>query len=380
MAYFRKRNNRWQYRIHYKDPFTGKFREKSKSGFSTKKEAVLAAAKEESRLNGEYGLTESPTLEEFLNEWLYEYKKDTVRKNTFILHEQNIRNHILPYFQNIHLKDIKPIMYQRFLNHLIDEGYSKRTVEIINTTMNNAMEKAVLISKLEKNPCKGSEIRFQRKGKKKERLSYMKSEDISNFLKTAFKYDYYYYFFFKALIETGMRKGEAAALQWLDIDWEESSININKTLDFQAKNNEDLFGDPKTFSSERKILMNRSFKAELIQHFELQKRNKVILGEEYHHELDLVFCRNDGNFLPKSTLFNAFSRILKQAGLSQLAIHSLRHTHAVLLLESGASMKFIQERLGHSSITVTSDVYSHMTKKLEKDSMDDFEEYISKLF
>ncbi|WP_418888916.1 tyrosine-type recombinase/integrase [Paenibacillus apiarius] len=74
-----------------------------------------------------------------------------------------------------------------------------------------------------------------------------------------------------------------------------------------------------------------------------QNQNKLALINAYHHDLNLVLCREDGNFMPKSSLFNAFSRILKRAGLPPLPIHSLRHTHAVILLESGADMKYVQE-------------------------------------
>ena len=100
-------------------------------------------------------------------------------------------------------------------------------------------------------------------------------------------------------------------------------------------------------------------------HLTFQNQNKVALNDRYHHDINLVFCRNDGNFLPKSTLFNAFGLILKRAGLPKLPIHSLRNTHAVLLLEAGADIKYIQERLGHGSIQITADVYSHISKKID---------------
>lgn len=80
--------------------------------------------------------------------------------------------------------------------------------------------------------------------------------------------------------------------------------------------------------------------------------------------------------MPKSTLFNAFERILKRADLPKVPIHSLRHTHAVLLLEAGADMKYVQERLGHGSIQITSDVYAHISKKIETDTMGKYKEYM----
>jgi integrase len=83
--------------------------------------------------------------------------------------------------------------------------------------------------------------------------------------------------------------------------------------------------------------------------------------------------------MPKSILFNAFSRILKAADIPYISIHSTRHTHAVLLLESGADMKYVQERLGHGSMQITADVYAHISKKIEEKSMNQYEEYMSKI-
>ncbi|WP_312027174.1 tyrosine-type recombinase/integrase [Cytobacillus firmus] len=86
---------------------------------------------------------------------------------------------------------------------------------------------------------------------------------------------------------------------------------------------------------------------------------------------------NDGNYMPKSSLFNSFSRILKKCDLPSLPIHSLRHTHAVLQLEAGADMKCIQESLGQGSIQITADVYSHISKKIEIERLSKFEEYMN---
>ncbi len=80
--------------------------------------------------------------------------------------------------------------------------------------------------------------------------------------------------------------------------------------------------------------------------------------------------------MPKSSLFNSFVRILKKCGLPSLPIHSLRHTHAVLQLEAGADMKYIQERLGHGSMQITSEVYSHISKKIDQDQMNKFEKHM----
>ncbi|MGG3452304.1 site-specific integrase [Domibacillus aminovorans] len=371
MASFRKRGEKWEYRIIYKDPYSHSKREKTKGGFKTKKEAQLAARDIEIEIEEGFEQQSLP-LKSFLHEWLHEYKKDTIRKNTFDLHEGNIRNHILPYFKNIMLKDVKPMMYQKFLNSLHDTGYSKRTIEIIHSTMYNAMSKAVTIGKLQKNPCEGVSI----KGLvKKKELQFIDSGDIAAFLTEAYRYGYIYWLFFRILIETGMRKGEAAALQWSDIDFNERKLHITKTLDFKAKTKEKLFGNTKTYQSNRTLTLSQSLIQVLQHHARHQNQHKLILNEEYHHDLNLVLCRDDGNFMPNSTLFNAFSRISTRAGLPSLPIHSLRHTHAVLQLESGADMKYVQERLGHGSMAITADVYAHVSKKMEETQTSRFEDY-----
>lgn len=120
-----------------------------------------------------------------------------------------------------------------------------------------------------------------------------------------------------------MRKGEAAALQWSDLDLQEGIITINKSLDFQAESEDLLFGDTKTYTSTRQIVIANSLIDALLKHRQRQDDDKRILGDTYKYDLNLVFCRRDGSFLPKSTLFNSFSRILKKVNLPKLSINSL---------------------------------------------------------
>lgn len=241
---------------------------------------------------------------------------------------------------------------------------------MIHGTISESLEKAVIL----RNPCKGAKI--PKPIKKVTKMEFMESGDIPFFLKTAHNYGYNYWIFFKMLLETGMRKGEAAALTWNDIDLKEGLIHINKTLDFSAGPGEDLFGDPKTFTSKRTITIRKSIVNNLVFHRNFQNQNKLTLEESYHHNLNLVLCRNDGNFMPKSSLFNALERILKRASLPQIPIHALRDSHAVLLIESGASLEYVQKRLGHKNYQITVDKYSHISKKNEKDTMERFEHHM----
>lgn len=314
--YKKKGSNKdyWEYRIYYQDPLTRKTREKSKKGFTSKAEAKIAAEEIERQLRDGTNPTDE-SLKSYLETWLNEYKKGTVAKNTFSLHQYSVKNHIIPYFKNILLKDVKPVLYQKFINYLTEKDYSRRTIEIVHGTMYNAMEKAIILEKLPKNPCIGVEIKIK---KKESNIQFIESEYISGFLREAYKYDYIYWIFYKTLIETGMRKGEAAALQWTDIDLKERTININKSLDFKvaANNPEMMFGDTKNYNSKRIITIGQGLANDLHFHQKYQNQNKLALNDCYHFELNLIFCRNDGNYMPKSSLFNSFSRILKKANLT----------------------------------------------------------------
>lgn len=376
MANYKKFPTGWEYRLKYKDLFTKKVKEKSERGFKTKREAELAAADFLKKLKQGFEQDDLP-LVDYLNSWLENYKKNVVRKNTLGTYQNSIKNHITPYFKKIMLSEVKPDMYQKFIDACVGKGLSRNSVEIIHSTMYGALERAFINGKLERNPCKGAIIKVE---KKKNEFQFIDSEDIPNFLTNAHKYGYIYWVFFKFLIETGMRKGEAAALKWPDIDFKQGTIRIDETLDFQADNEEELFGDTKTEKSERTIKIRTSLLNELKYHATWQNQNKLNLGDMYKHNLNLVFCRVDGNIMPKSSLFNAFQRILRRSGLpDDLRIHSLRHTCAVLMLEAGADMKYVQEYLGHGSIQITADVYSHISKKLESSNMDKIEAYNSSI-
>ena len=388
MIYFRKyqkKNSKkyfWEYRIVYVDPFTKERKEKSKKGFESKTEAKEAAEKIEGELTNNDGtLCESnETISSFAQIWLKEYVENNVAPNTYRLNKSMVDTHIAPYFKEMKLTQLTPLIYQKFINHMAEKGKSRRTVEICHNVMHKMFEKAVRLKLVKENVTKGVTLkgRVQQKD-----LKFIPSDIVPDFLEACYEYGYIYWLFYKFLIETGMRKGEAAALQWTDIDLKERTVIINKTLDMSrssiGRNTDFLFGDTKTFSSKRVISITPSLATELMFHKKQQNHNKLILNTKYRHDLNLVFARQHGEALSKTTLFNSFSRILKKVGLPHLTIHSLRHTHVVLQMEAGADLKYIQERLGHGSYQVTADVYSHISKKIDEERNEKFEEYMQKV-
>lgn len=187
MASFRKRGNKWQYRISYIDPITNKRIEVSKGGFDTKHEAKNAAIEHESKLmSGDAVVSKNELLKDYLQIWLKEYKKDNVRKNTYILHQRNVDNHIIPYFKNIKLKDITYIRHQKFLNYLGDQGYSARTITLVHRTMSNAMKIAVSpLGKIAKNPCDDAIVPQKTKEEEKRRPGIYRIRPNCNLFKSS---------------------------------------------------------------------------------------------------------------------------------------------------------------------------------------------------
>ncbi|MES1054115.1 hypothetical protein FOA24_35715 [Bacillus thuringiensis] len=151
MASFRKRNDKWEYRIRYKE--MGKYKETSKGGFKTKKEAQLAAAKVEEKLaNGVNMQNNNITFNDYMYEWLETYKKGSVSPRTYYAYHKNIRKYILPEFGNTKLKDLTRIQYQQFINTLLEKLH-KQTVNVIHATVHGALNTAVNeLSILNKNP------------------------------------------------------------------------------------------------------------------------------------------------------------------------------------------------------------------------------------
>lgn len=226
---YRKHNGKWEYRIRFKDPITEKPTERSKRGFRTKPEAKNAAEKLKQQLQDGYDQT-NISLKDYLDFWIKEYKEGKVRKNTLSSLKNSIDNHIKVYFKNIKLKNVTPALYQEFINYLHNEKkLSRSSVSNIHNAMYGAMKRAKINKTIVDNPCENVVLPKEEKNKD---LKFIDSDQVDHFLTNAYQYGYIYWIFFKVLIDAGLRKGEAAALQWSDINLKEGTINVNKSLDF----------------------------------------------------------------------------------------------------------------------------------------------------
>jgi integrase len=394
MASFRKRGckcegkkctcgAKWEYRIKYRDRQTGKMKEKTKGGFKTKKEAQLAAAEEELKIE-QFGFAENGNeiIENYFSEWLEVYKKPYVKPITYSVQERNVRLNILPRWGKYRLKDITRTDYQKWINEL-REHYSEGTVRRIHSIFSSAMNDAVHeFHIIRENPVQ--KIKIPKDVEKIKRVQYFTKEQLDKFLNSLmtpqkhakYQHSIQYYALFSLMGRTGIRIGEALALTWDDFNEKEKTINVDKTLVYPL-NSSPYLSTPKTKNSIRTIKLEDEVVLLLKKH-RINQKEVILRYKNYKPSEDnLMFHQHDGRWLRTNVVRDYFKTVCKRNGLPILSPHALRHSHAVHLLESGVNIKYVSERLGHASIKVTADTYSHITDKIENDALNLYSQYMN---
>lgn len=384
-GYFRKRGNKWSYTIDIgRDPATGKRKQKTISGFKTKKEAQEAAALIQVELTqGTYIEEKNITFEEFAPQWLRIYENQNEVKPGTVRIRQHEINRLLDYLAKLPLKDITRYQYQHALDDLKERGFADNTVSGVHNTGRMIFKKARELEIIKKDP---TEFAVPKRSKKtieeleqEEIPLYLEKEELHLFLQTSEEQGLDMdNVIFPLLAYSGMRIGELVALKWKDIDFHENTITITKTV-YNPKNNVKKIElvPPKTKSSKRTIVIDTDVMKKLRKHLHYQNEMKMFLRDSYNDQ-GFVFAsieNNPGYPMHRKTIENRMRRLLKLAGLNdELTPHSLRHTHVSLLAEAGVSLELIMERMGHSDDKTTKDVYLHVTKTAKKEASQKFSE------
>lgn len=376
VASFRKRNDTWEYRVRYKE--MGKYKETSKGGFKTKKEAQLAAAKIEEKIaNGINMQSSNMTFYDYMYEWLETYKKGNVSPGTYRIYEKNIRIYILPAFGDMKLKDLTRIRYQGFINKLL-EHLTKKTVKTIHATIHQALDIAVNeLEIISKNPSTKAKIKERHVLNKKHIVKCYDIDELDSFLNYILiqKESYKYYSLFMFLSRTGLRIGECLALQWTDIDFNTKSLHITKTLLSTTRTDSIIFGPPKNKNSVRIISIDTSTLS-ILKKIKIEQTKNILKHGKYYKNYNFIFTHEDNSCMLHTGTLKFLQRVCKESEHKYITLHGFRHTHAVHLLQSGANLKYVSERLGHSTIDMTANVYLHVTKSMEETSVNQYNDFL----
>lgn len=242
---------------------------------------------------------------------------------------------------------------------MIENGLSPKTVKNIHGVLSNTLKQAVIWGRLRKNPAE--QVTLPRQEKKE--ILFLSNDESVKFME-AIIYSKWKALF-SLLITTGMRPGEALGLKWKDIDFEEERISINRSL--SRVGSEWSLVDPKNQNSRRSIPISPAVLKDLIEHKEIQDEEKSKLNEKEYKDYGLVFTNEYGEPLAASNILKRHLKpLLREAGLPPITLYGLRHTCATLLLSAGEHVKIVSERLGHKSIVVTMDTYSHVLPDMQK--------------
>ncbi|HBK5693147.1 TPA: site-specific integrase [Enterococcus faecium] len=340
-----------------------------KVGGDTRLEAEAALRKVLSDIDetGQYFLGTDTRVKQYLDFWMEEYVKLNLKYNTYENYRFTIKNHINGYLGKKKLTDLSPALLQNFINAEFKKGYSKKTMTITHSVLKNALNMAVYPwGLIKQNPMLYVKIpKYEARPTTKKDLKIISLEDFDHMLEITPE-GHPFYIPLNIGFYTGMRVGEVCGLTWDDVDFSNGTITVEKQM---VKNDGAwVYGTPKTSSSNRTIFIGQTLLAILKKHKKQQLENRMKYGKLYI-DSNAVCTKEDGELVTPSVVKWNTRRISNALSLS-FNFHSLRHTHATLLLENGAKMKEISERLGHSRISITMDTYSHVTDKMRNETVD----------
>jgi integrase len=330
--------------------------------------------------DGMYAAPTSITLREFLEERWLPAMAAQYRPSTFAGYRSNITNHVIPRFGAMQLRAIGPEHLNKFYGELLEGGKVVRkgrartqtgggerkgglhptTVAGVHKILHRALRDACRWRLIARNPADDADAPRARRSE----MKYWSPEQLRTFVEH--DPDDRLAGLWHLVATTGMRRGELAGLRWDAVDLDAGRLSVVSTI--TVGNYTTHVGEPKTRASRRVIALDPSTVAALKHHRDSrQKRERVKAGPAWS-DTDYVFTSELGEPLHPQTISYAFERRVKAAGLPPIRLHDVRHSYAVAALSAGEHPKAMQERLGHSSATVTLDVYSHVTEGVSRDT------------
>lgn len=357
------------------DPITGKERRTTRRGFKTIKEAkqaernLLLDVEENGLPSNQSDGFQDPTFEELAQLWLENYKT-TVKPSTFENVRSKVEKMTEEHFKELKLKKITVAYCQRVV---IELSKSYVLYNHYLSVINRIFKYAVLMDILNSNPfdkvIKPKSRQTQRKG------NFLTKEELKEFLKLAQNATLSYFFPLVHLMSyTGLRQGEALALKWSDIDFENKKITVNKTA-VRIKERQTL-QTPKTKNSKRVISIDPTTLSILKSWKKDQIKIYFKNGKHFEGDDNFIFTNERAEWVHIHNFIRYFKRFIADHKLKQITPHGLRHTHASLLFSAGVEPKNISDRLGHSTVQITLDLYTHITEEQRTDTVEKLLEYM----
>ena len=368
----KKNKNSWRLVFDLDRDHTGRRRQKVVAFKGSKRNAEIELARLISELeNGGFVEPQTLTLGDYLERWLDSQKASSVSAKTFERYDEICRMHLVPNLGSNRLQKLQPMQIQSYYSEAHKNGrlngkggLSARTVLHHHRILRQALQQAVRWRLISINPADAVK---PPKPVRKE-METLSDDDTAKLL-NGFQ-DTNYFVPVLIAVTTGLRQGEILALRWGDIDFEKRSLSVRRTLE-KTRQHGLRFKEPKTKRSSRVVVLPKLTLDALRQHRIAQAELQLKIGMRPSKD-SLVVARATGDPINPRTFTNEFTRLLvnirKTVDMPRITFHGLRHTHATQLLSSGIHPKIAQERLGHSTIATTMDLYSHVTESMQEDA------------
>lgn len=307
------------------------------------------------------------TVAHFLTDWLENTHRRRLRPRTYERYREALYLHIIPSLGHIQLQKLTAQQVQAFYTRKADEGLAPATIIYYHSVLHNALDTAVKWGLVVRNVC--DLVAPPRKDRFE--IQPLTMEQMQHLLATLRGHKWEA--LFTLAMATGMRRGELLGLKWQDINFEAGRLQVRRVLSrvpthMPAREHVYVEAEPKTQKSRRSVMIAPFALEALKRHRVSQLEAKVKAGECWQ-EHDYVFCTLQGRHLGPNHVVVEFKKLLTRAGLPNIRFHDLRHSAATLLLSLGIHPKVVQELLGHTQISITMDVYSHVLPGMQQDAM-----------
>lgn len=358
-GHIRKRGNSWAVVVDAGRDEDGRRRQRWHSDFRTKREANEALTEILGQLaSGQYVAPSKLSVGGFLeDEWLPAVR-GRLRPLTFESYAGNIRNHVVPRLGSVPMQQLtSPMLNTMYVE--LGATLSPRTVRYIHSIVRRALADAIKWNRLTRNPADTADPPSSRAGSSSQMKTWSGPE-LGRFLDSVRDDRLYACWHFLAM--TGCRRGEALGIRWRDLDLENGRATIVQSVVANR-----AIAETKTERGRRTLALDAGTVAALVDHREAQLQERALLGQPAD-DRNLVFCNPDGTPIWPRSMSRAFANRVDATDLPRVRLHDLRHGHATLALLAGVHPKVVQERLGHATISITLDVYSHAIPAMQEDA------------
>ena len=363
-GHIRKRGGTWAVVVELPRSADGPRRQKWCGGYKTRRDASHALTELLARLdNGTYVEPNKQSLGDYLDEWTAAIRT-TVRASTWRSYRTNIEAHVKRRIGDLPLRSVSPVRLNALYAELLDAGredgrggLSPRTVRYTHAIVHRALRDAVRWGRIARNPADLADPPRSQTPQ----MTVWTLGQLRRFLGAARTDRLWAAWLLMAT--TGLRRGEVLGLRWEDVDLDGARASIRQVLGSHGGSL--VISEPKTAKSKRSIVLDSATVAALQLHKETQEEEQRLWGSAYQPS-GLVFQREDGTPVRPDSFSRRFRLLAETAGVPSIRLHDVRHTYATIALSAGTHPKVVAERLGHASIGITLDTYSHVLPSLQE--------------